>query len=173
VSLERVPFSLVSTNEELLGRLSSGFGLESREYGHKDPSRWPRGTLYPQKFALTSPTSGCRSVGIDRSRTQAMEFSFYVHRFQMDFNCSLNVQLKHRCIPKVGSEVDSICFHRYLVYVYKCMPENKITIKHLSSHVPRVIMQNICLVSLQMNSEGNIYLSKLHIAVKYLLIVRK
>jgi hypothetical protein len=30
--------------------------------------------LYPQKLALTSPTSGGRSVGIVLSRTQAMEF---------------------------------------------------------------------------------------------------
>jgi hypothetical protein len=37
-------------------------------------SRWPRGIFYPQKLALTSPTSGGRSVGIVRSRTQAMEF---------------------------------------------------------------------------------------------------
>jgi hypothetical protein len=29
--------------------------------------------LYPQKVALTSPTSGGRSVGIVRSRTQTME----------------------------------------------------------------------------------------------------
>jgi hypothetical protein len=51
-------------------------GLESREYGHRDPSRWSRGTLYPQKLALTSLASGDRSVGIVRLRTQAMEFSF-------------------------------------------------------------------------------------------------
>jgi hypothetical protein len=31
-------------------------------------------TLYPQKLAITSPTSGGHSVGIVRSRTQAMEF---------------------------------------------------------------------------------------------------
>ena len=30
--------------------------------------------LYPQKFALTSPTGGGRSVGIVRSRTKATEF---------------------------------------------------------------------------------------------------
>jgi hypothetical protein len=36
---------------------------------------WPRGTLYPQKLAITSPTSGGRSVGIVRSQTQTMEFS--------------------------------------------------------------------------------------------------
>jgi hypothetical protein len=44
VGLERDPLSLVSTIEELLGRKSSGSGLEIS----KDPSRWPCGTLYPQ-----------------------------------------------------------------------------------------------------------------------------
>jgi hypothetical protein len=37
-----------------------------------------RGTLYPQKLAIISPTSGGRSVGIVRPRTQTMEFSFLV-----------------------------------------------------------------------------------------------
>jgi hypothetical protein len=32
--------------------------------------------LYPQKLALTSPTSGGRSFGIVRSRTQYTEFNF-------------------------------------------------------------------------------------------------
>jgi hypothetical protein len=73
------PLSLVSTIEELLERKSSGSGLESREYGRKNPSRWPRGTLYPQKLALTSPTSGGRSVGMVRSLTQATEFSFFIY----------------------------------------------------------------------------------------------
>jgi hypothetical protein len=49
VGLERGPLSLVSTTEELLD---------------------------PQKLAITSPTSGGRSVGIVRSRTQTMEFFF-------------------------------------------------------------------------------------------------
>jgi hypothetical protein len=39
VGLERGPLSLVSTIEELLGRKSSGSGLETREYGRRDPSR--------------------------------------------------------------------------------------------------------------------------------------
>jgi hypothetical protein len=38
VGLERGPLSLVSTTEELLGRKSSGSGLESSEYGTRDPS---------------------------------------------------------------------------------------------------------------------------------------
>jgi hypothetical protein len=52
---------------------TSHAGLEIREYGRKDPSRWPRGNLYPQKLALTSPISGCRSVGIVRFRTKATD----------------------------------------------------------------------------------------------------
>jgi hypothetical protein len=56
MGLERGPLSLVSKIGELLGRKSSGSGLEIREYGRRDPSRWPRGTLYPQTLALTSPT---------------------------------------------------------------------------------------------------------------------
>jgi hypothetical protein len=54
-----------------------GSGLDSRDYGRGDPLRRARGTLYPQKLALTSPTSDGRSVGIVRSRTQATEFSFF------------------------------------------------------------------------------------------------
>jgi hypothetical protein len=77
VGLERSPLSLVSAIEELLGRKSSGSGLEIREYGSGDPSRRPRGTHYPRKLALTSPTSEGRSVCRVRSRTQATEFSVF------------------------------------------------------------------------------------------------
>jgi hypothetical protein len=76
VGLEPGPLSVVSTIEELLGRNSSGSGLESREYGRRNPSRWPRGSLYPQKLALTSPTNGGQLVGVVRSQTQATEFVF-------------------------------------------------------------------------------------------------
>jgi hypothetical protein len=76
VGLEQGPLSLVSTIEELLERISRGSGLENRKYGCRDQSRRPRGILFPQKLALISPTSGGRSVGIVRSRTQATEFSF-------------------------------------------------------------------------------------------------
>jgi hypothetical protein len=56
---------------------SSSSCLENRKYGRRDPSRWPRGTLYPQKLAITSPTSGGLSVGVVLSRSQAMEFFFW------------------------------------------------------------------------------------------------
>jgi hypothetical protein len=79
VSPERGPLSLVVTIEELLGRKSSGSGLKSRDYGRRDQSRWPRGTIYPQKLAVTSPTGGGRSVGMVRSRTQTTEFSLVLY----------------------------------------------------------------------------------------------
>jgi hypothetical protein len=77
MGLERGPLSLVSIIEELFERKSGGCGLETWDYSHRDPSCWPRGTLYPRKLALTSPTSGDRSVGIVSSRTKATEFSFF------------------------------------------------------------------------------------------------
>jgi hypothetical protein len=78
VGLDRGPPSLVSTPEELRERKSSGSGPESRDYGRRDPSRSPRATLYPQKLALTPPTSGGPSVGTVRSRTQATECLIFV-----------------------------------------------------------------------------------------------
>jgi hypothetical protein len=74
VGPERGPPGFVSTTKELLGKKNSGFGLENRDYGYRDPLRWPRDTLCPQKLALTPPTSGGRSVGIVSSRTKATEF---------------------------------------------------------------------------------------------------
>jgi hypothetical protein len=71
MGLERGTLILISTNEELLQRKSSSFGLENRDYGSMDPPRSPRDTFHPKKLALTSPTSGGRSVGIVRSRTKA------------------------------------------------------------------------------------------------------
>jgi hypothetical protein len=79
VGLERGPLSLVCTIEELLGRNSSSSGLESWEYGRGDPLCWPRDTLYRQKLALNSATSGGCSVGIVRLRTKATEFWFLTH----------------------------------------------------------------------------------------------
>jgi hypothetical protein len=51
VGLERGPLSLVSATEELLGRKSSGFGLENREYDRRVPSRRPRNNL-PAKVGI-------------------------------------------------------------------------------------------------------------------------
>jgi hypothetical protein len=70
VGLEWGPLSLVRIIEELLEWKSSDSGQENRINDRGDPLRWPRDTLYPKKLALTSPTSGGRSVGIVRLRTK-------------------------------------------------------------------------------------------------------
>jgi hypothetical protein len=56
----------VSVTEELLEWKCSGSG---------DSLRQPRDILYPQKLALTSPTSGGSSVGIVSLQNKTTEFS--------------------------------------------------------------------------------------------------
>jgi hypothetical protein len=46
-------------------------GLQIWVYGRRDPSRWPRGTLYPNKLPLTSPTSGERTIPTEWPRLSA------------------------------------------------------------------------------------------------------
>jgi hypothetical protein len=76
VGLERGPLSLVSTTEELLDRKVTApvWKIENTAVGirhadHVAPS-------IRKKLAITSPTSGGPSVGIVRSRTQTIDFSF-------------------------------------------------------------------------------------------------
>jgi hypothetical protein len=76
VGLKRGPLILMRIIEELF-QGNSGSGLENRKLTTMgDSLRRPRDTLYPLKLAQTSPTSGGRSVGIVRLRTQATEFVF-------------------------------------------------------------------------------------------------
>jgi hypothetical protein len=74
VGLERGPLSLVSTTEELLDRkvTAPDYKTENTAVGIRHADH-----VAPllQKLAITSPTSGGRSVGIVRSQTQTMEFS--------------------------------------------------------------------------------------------------
>jgi hypothetical protein len=77
VGLERGPLSLVSTTEELLDRKvavavqkTENTAVGIRHADHVAPS-------IRKKLAITSPASGDHSIGIVRSRTQTMEFSFF------------------------------------------------------------------------------------------------
>jgi hypothetical protein len=76
VGLERGPLSLVSTAEELLDRnvaapvyKTENTAVGIRHADHVAPS-------IRKSWQSLSPTSCGRSVGIVRSRTQTMEFSF-------------------------------------------------------------------------------------------------
>jgi hypothetical protein len=56
--------------QDFLRSCGSGTGsTQPREDNWGATLRWPRDTLYPQRLALTWPTSGGRSVGIFRLRT--------------------------------------------------------------------------------------------------------
>jgi hypothetical protein len=74
VGLERDSLSLVSTAEELFERKSNGSGLENREYACGIRCADYTKPFYLQKSAVTSSTSGGRSVGIVRSRTVCFLF---------------------------------------------------------------------------------------------------
>jgi hypothetical protein len=143
VGLERGPLSLVSTIEDILGRNSSGSGLEHREYGLGDPLRWPSGTLYPQKLALTSPTSGGRSVDIVRLLTKATEFSL-VDR---------SSRWKQDCI--------NLCFWVYQLNNWKLKPGYSSFVllilrvqKFIESCQPRFIMTDIFCVKYSSSSSN-------------------
>jgi hypothetical protein len=75
VGLERGPLRLVSTTEELLdGKVAvSVQKTENTAVGIRHADHVSLSIR--KKLAITSPTSGGRSVGIVRSRTQIMEFS--------------------------------------------------------------------------------------------------
>jgi hypothetical protein len=70
VGLERGPLCLVSTTEELLERKSSGSGRTAVRIRHADHVA----LSIRKSLVLSSATSGGRSVGMVRSRTQATEY---------------------------------------------------------------------------------------------------
>jgi hypothetical protein len=73
-------------------------GLENRDYGRGVPPRWPRNTPYI-KLALTSPTSGGRSVGVVRSWPKAIELPLVIKRPQRHDTPSC-----HRTTEDIGKE---------------------------------------------------------------------
>jgi hypothetical protein len=92
VGLERGPLSLVSTTEELFWGNSSGSNLENGEYGRRDPPRCTHNIFYSQKLALTSPTSGGRSVRTVLSRTKATELLLLLLLLicQLEYRCEVS-----------------------------------------------------------------------------------
>jgi hypothetical protein len=68
--------------------------------------------LYPQTLALSSPTSGGRSVGIVRSRTKATEFvrSWMkpLTALNVPAGCCLHAWCLHQLIPKLPFAISSL-----------------------------------------------------------------
>jgi hypothetical protein len=73
VGLERGPLSLMRITEGLLERITAAPVWKTEINSRGDSLRWPRDTFYPLKLALSSPTSGGRSVDIVRCQTEAPE----------------------------------------------------------------------------------------------------
>jgi hypothetical protein len=133
LGLERGPLSLVTTIEVLLGRNSSGSGLENREYGRGDPLRWPRDTLYPQNLALTSPTCGDRSIGTVRFRTKTTELSCEKRRVQPPTTCTATHRLITTDLPPRGSitrrrvhPITEFPWNIRIYFIYYCKPISEI-----------------------------------------------
>jgi len=78
--------------------------------------------LYPQKFALNSPTGGGRSVGIVRVRTKATEYSLV----RLEKFLHLPGPWKGSVYMR-GPEVEtslasrSICSCKLFIYIYVCV----------------------------------------------------
>jgi hypothetical protein len=128
VGLQQGPLSLESTIEELFGRKIRGSGLENREYGRRDPSRLPLGTLYTQNLALISPTSGGRLVGIVRSLTQATKCllcsvfkkEFYIGIQKLLCGVTKTFILKRRTnYPSFKTLLNQTMPNRYLTRMFK------------------------------------------------------
>jgi hypothetical protein len=74
-TVTRQPLVKAQQTDKILTCCSDLFRSRRSRLRPKDPSRLPRDTLYPQKLAPASPTSGGRCVGVVRSRAEATDFS--------------------------------------------------------------------------------------------------
>jgi hypothetical protein len=77
--------------------------------------------LYPQKLALTSPTSGCRSVGTVHSQTQATEFSLEELFRLREFAHGSSSSLWQACVLSKAKVWQVLKVKRYKVVRVKIM----------------------------------------------------
>jgi hypothetical protein len=122
LNLSEATLTTLSTLLINMGYLRLLFLLEIREYGRRDQSRWPRGTIYPQKLALTSPTRGGRYSWLaDSGHGVFFKFKVTILGLQRRKSCGtsppntydlqssgeINTHDKHFGLGTVSSEVDS------------------------------------------------------------------
>jgi hypothetical protein len=101
-----------------------------------DPSRWPRGILYPQKLTLISPTSDGRSVGRVRSRSKATEFFFFADESRPKF--------RRKISPSPSESKSLLCsaqaYFETLKLETMCSSESRVKFHHKTQHyIPEYI----------------------------------
>jgi hypothetical protein len=107
VGLERGPLSLVSATEELLdGKVAAPvYKIENTAIGIRHADHVAHSIR--KKLAITSPTSGGRSVGVVCSRTQTMEFFFFFHTSTHAVCASAEINLiSTSCLFQNWREID-------------------------------------------------------------------
>jgi hypothetical protein len=146
VGLERGPLNLMSTIQELLGRKSSGSGLESREYDRRDPSCWPRGTLYPQKFG-TNFADMRRSLSGHSSLTDSGHgvFCLFVVRsnvVRLEVHMAMAVSMN--TFQTSGSLIQEHRMHRYCPSCDSVKQENQLISNFLFSCLFAFVFLAVC-----------------------------
>jgi hypothetical protein len=86
----------MSTIGELLERKYSGSCLESREYGRRDQSRWPTGTLYQQKVG-TNIADKRRSLGLYSSLADSCHGVYLEYHIFSIANPEINCNKMKQC----------------------------------------------------------------------------
>jgi hypothetical protein len=114
-------------------------GPENRDYGRRDPSRWPCDTIYPKKFALTWLTSG------GRSRTEATDSTFITGSTALHWALAVIFSFLHLYIvgrtPRMGDHHVARLLPTYRTTYIRI---NKYTSLHASSRI-RTHDPSLCL----------------------------
>jgi hypothetical protein len=96
--------------------------LENQQYGHRDPLRWPCDTLYTQKLALTSLTSGGYSVSMFVHGLRPRNFFIYKQCVTVHYIVTTNVKLHYFNLAASFSKYGNIYWHMVTWYCTESIP---------------------------------------------------